>query len=512
MRLEAHPFAVVLTAHRALESSGVLVARRGPIEKRVLLDAGVPVDCRSNLVHETLSRFLASTGKLSDEDANAALSRSVAKGRLLGELLVEEERLDADELKRLLQQNLARKLFDLFTWRNGELRFESGPHRSESRQSLKLPRLIVTGVERFMPQPAVDRLVAPFAGALLARAPDGAARVLEVRLRGSETALYGALAAPRRMDELLASLGFEATELSRLLLAFALVGLVIPHDAGAAAQRSQLSRRSRLETERTFEGREPPVSPPVVPDPSPPDPGEVARRRERVSEAFSALPSQDPFELLGVGDDAPIEEVRNRYVDFARELAPWRYEGPELAGVSDSARQLFFAGALAFASLSDPQTREALRSDRRARREAALRESRASYFKIETDLLDAEVQFEKGLRLKGDGRLEPALQQFDFAVDCDPQNGRYRAEAAYCRYSLDPPSSAVHALEELREAQRVDPGAAEGFLYAGEICAQLRRFAEAEGHFRRAAKLLGPNDRRALNALHELGQRKRKKR
>uniref|UniRef100_UPI001B4A0A99 hypothetical protein n=1 Tax=Amaricoccus sp. TaxID=1872485 RepID=UPI001B4A0A99 len=90
VRFAETPFPLLLVAHQAAESSGLLIARRGPIEKRVVLDRGVPVECRSNLAHETFSRFLAAAGRLTDEEANATLSRSVARGVLLGEILLEE--------------------------------------------------------------------------------------------------------------------------------------------------------------------------------------------------------------------------------------------------------------------------------------------------------------------------------------------------------------------------------------------------------------------------------------
>jgi len=189
VRLDETPFALLLAAHHAQESSGLLVATRGPIEKKVLFDQGVPVNCRSNLVHETLSRFLAARGRLSDESANSALARSVAEGKLLGEMLVEEGTLGSEELLRLLQENLARKLFDLFAWKDGEARFEPGSHRSETAARMKVPRMIVTGVERFMPQAAVDRMVGPLAGSLLALDPEAPRRLPEVRPSARETAV-----------------------------------------------------------------------------------------------------------------------------------------------------------------------------------------------------------------------------------------------------------------------------------------------------------------------------------
>jgi curved DNA-binding protein CbpA len=507
--LDEFPFALVLAAHHDAGSSGMLRARRGRVEKRVLLDHGVPVECRSNLVHETLSRFLVAAGKLSDTASIAALGRAAARDKLLGEMLVEEGVLEADELQRLLQQNLARKLFDLFAWRDGGVHFEAGGRRSETAQRVNVPRLIVTGVERFTPQEVVDRQFAPLAVAPLALVSGHEERAAAVRATASERKLLDAVVTPRRIEELITELGESAEELARKLWAFTLVGLIAP--ATGAERRPAPAQPSRTE----------PTSAPPKLEPTPDEEvrrqeiaraqgREAERLRRRVKDAFATRESQDAFELLGVADDASLEQIRERYAACVKELGPWRFELDELAEVADQAAELFYSAALAYAELADPHRREELRIARRQKREESVRESRASYFKIETDLLDAGVQFEKGLALREARKWDLALQQFEFAVDCDPQNGAYRAEAALVRFLLAPSSMGSPALKELREAQRIDPRAPEPFLYAGKICAELSRFAEAEKHYRQAAKLLGPEDRRGLDALAELGRRKRR--
>jgi len=533
--LGEHPFAVLLAAHAESESSGMLLARRGRIEKKVLLERGVPVDCRSNLVHETLSRFLVTVGKLSDRDSNAALSRATAEGRLLGEMLVEEGVLEADELQRFLQQSLARKLFDLFAWREGTVRFEGGSHRSETAQRLKVPRLIMTGIERFTPQEVVDRQLGAFAGQLLALHPDHATLAVDLRPNERERALLAQLAKPGRIEELMSRIDAPAEEISRLVWGLALVGLLVPAESlprppqprDPVPAASPPAAPAPLEPTPADVAAAPPAGSPEAPADSPrtqadadsaPSPIEAILREEnerlrnRVLSAAKEARGRDPFEILGAPDEATVEEIRDRFAEFAREFGPWQFAHADLADVESLARELFFAGAVAYARLADPKERESLRAARRARRDSAVRESKQSYFKIETDLLDAEAQFEKGMALKGAGKWDLALQQLDFAVDCDPQNGVYRAEAALARFRLAPSQQASKVIEELKEAQRVDPRAPEAFLYAGELCMEMLRFAEAEIHLRKAARLLGPDDRRALDRLAELGQRKRKKR
>ena len=502
VRFADTPFPLLLVAHRAAESTGLLVARRGPIEKRVVLARGVPVECRSNLAHETFSRFLAAAGRLTDEEANAALSRSVARGVLLGEILVEEGRMDATELQRLLQQSLARKLFDLFTWRDGEVTFESGAFTTAAALKVKVARLVLTGIERFVPQETIDAAIGPLAGSLFARHPGAGELAEELRPTVREQAVLAALEQPRRLEELLPIAALPLAELSRQIWGLAMLGLVIPAD------------RLLILTRR-------PEPPPVAAAPPanalPPMPmvlpaEEAARIRDRVAIAFSRLREQDPFDLLAAADATTIDEIRARYFAFARQFAPWQFAAPELLSAAPAAEELFAAGALAFARLSDPKEREALRSARLSPPGATHRTAgpTPASFRIQTDLLDPELQYKKGRALKEGQRWSQALQQFDFAADCDPQNGAYRAEAAHCRFLLAPTTMGAKALDALKEAQRIDPESITPYLYAGEIAAHLGKFDDAETYLRSAAKRLGPTDRRALDALRDLAKKRKK--
>jgi tetratricopeptide (TPR) repeat protein len=531
------------------------VARRGPIEKRVVLAHGVPVECRSNLAHETLSRFLAAAGRISDVDANAALSRSVARGVLLGEILIEEGRIEAGELQRLLQQSLARKLFDLFTWRDGEISFESGDFVTAAALKVKVPRLVLTGIERFVPQETIDAVIAPHVGVLLRRPPGTEELVEELRPTARERALLAALESPKRLDELLPVSGLDVEELSRCIWGLAVLGLVVPAERLPVAGRTSAPLPVPAAEISPAPATASPAAaaPAIAAEPTrrilPSE--EAARIRERVATAFGNLRVQDPFDLLQAADATTVDEIRERYFAFAREFAPWQFETPELATAVPAAEELFAAGALAFARLSDSRERDALRT---ARKERAAPSSAATpakspditpprlpsspepgaaaplappatvlpapthrsagptpaSFRIDTDLLDPELQFKKGRALKEAQRWGPALQQFDFAADCDPQNGAYRAEAAHCRFLLAPSRMGPKALDELKEAQRIDPEAITPYLYAGEIAAQLARFDEAETFLRAAAKRLGTEDRRALDALRELAKKRKK--
>jgi hypothetical protein len=518
------PFALLLVAHHAAGTTGMLVARRGPLEKRVLLSAGTPIDCRSNLVHETLSRFLVSIGRLSRDEETVLLARSSAEGRLFGQILLQAGRIDEADLHKVMQQNLAKKLLDLFTWRDGEIAVERGEIPSSSALRVRVPQLVLTGITRFMPREGLERAIAPLAGRPLVRGDLLTAERSTLRLGERERRLLAQLETPRRFEELLVSGAGRPAEVARSLLALALLGGVLPapEPAPTAAVAAKAPRPPAAPP--TPRATPPPAAPPPLVEPfaaagsAPPPAAEAIAPTpagasfDEIRTLYETFRDRDPFDLLGVDEVATAREIDRRFVEFSRAFAPWPWRESGRGDVADRVTEIFLAGVLAYAKLLDADAFEGLLRARRERRAEADRPAAGHDFRIETDLLDADAQFKKGLAFKQAGKLDLAQQQLDFAADCDPQNGLYLAEAAHCRFRLAPSTNAARALEELVDAQRVDPACAEACLYAGEIAAHLGRLAEAEEHDRQAARLLGPQDRRALDALRELGQRKRKQR
>jgi tetratricopeptide (TPR) repeat protein len=224
-------------------------------------------------------------------------------------------------------------------------------------------------------------------------------------------------------------------------------------------------------------------------------------------QAYLSYRRQDAFDLLGVPEEGTPAVFEAKYLDFARRFAPWGLEGPELLALQERARDLFLAGARAYAELTDREQRETLVFRRRTLREERARKPAAS-FAIKTDLLDAEAQHKKGMALMDTGKVREALMLLEFAADCDPQNSLYAAELAYCRF-LNTTAHADRAIKELQEALRRDPNCGLAAYYAGEIHRQVGSADEAEAFLRRAIKLMSP-DRRPIDSLKALStERKR---
>jgi len=494
--------APLLLAHALHQHTLVLEVRRRQVWKRICFEQGVPVDCRSNLAHETLGRYMVLEGKLSEEDFTAGLSRSAARGVPLGEVLLEGGLVTAADLYKILQQNLAKKLLDLFTWTEGDFGWLDESPAPESSLKVKVPQLILTGLTRFAPQEEVDMAVGPLVGKKLALHPTPPFPLEELRLSPRQSQLADALRPGRRLGELAEMTGLPAEEIARLLYALCTLGVAAPSD----------SLPRDLLTETGSIRRPPPPLPPALSarpvatttaQASDPPPPELERRRDEIMQAYLSYRRQDSFDLLGAPEDGTPALFAQKFLAFAQRFAPWGLDHPELA---EKARDLFLAGARAYAELADSEQRGTLLFRRKTLREERARKPAAS-FAIKTDLLDSEAQYNKGKALMDAGKVRDALLLLEFASDCDPQNSLYAAELAYCRF-LNTTAHGDRALRELKEALRRDPKCGLAAFYAGEIHRQLGNREEAESYLRRAIKLMSP-DRRPIDALKNLSADRR---
>ena len=297
---------------------------------------------------------------------------------------------------------------------------------------------------------------------------------------------------PLRIDELAPVCGLAYEDLTRALYALSLIELVVP--------AARLPRQ--------------PVSPAAAPKRKGPVAEPATARaantavvsdsiRKELMELVLNHRRRDPFDLLGIEPETAATTAHRCFLRFAEKFAPWKFEGD----LAESARDVFLAGARAYAQVCDPQRRAALVADRKHPAATAAPSAASSaprdVFRVETKLLDPEAQFRTGMKLVAGGRYGPAVEQLAFAADLDPQNLQYRSELAFCRFRADPEANAIKALEELCEVTRVDPLHGLGLFYTGEILRHAGRLDEAEVFLKRSIKPMTP-DRRPIDALREL--------
>ena len=469
--LDETPYAVLLLALAVKEESAVLELRRNQLQKTIIFDGGAPVDCRSNIATEMLSRFLVAGGKLTEADERAAVSESAARGVPIGEVLTERNLISPSELYRALQQNLGRKLLEPFSWTSGTWSISRDAPQSSSVLRVKVPQLLVTGIQKVEPQENADAAVASLAGPYLTLSEKPLFPLDDVKLTSSQQKVVDAARRGARLEEVRA--GVEQDELNRALYALMLLGVI----GGAVGSQPTVEAR-RAE------------SPPLHRDEA--EARVPAASVDEVLAAYLSCRRKDAFDLLGVPEDAGPVAIIKMYLWMAERFLPSRCEDKE------KAQDVFLAIARAYAELADPMRRDALLRKRAKLREEAVAAAEAG----PGALIDPEALLKSGRNLAAAGKLREALSSFELAAECDAQNGTYAAEAAWCRYRLGN-TPAPAAMKLLKNAIRIDPQAGVAYLYAGQVQAALGHRVEAAAYLDRA-KTLMPGDPRPAEAARIL--------
>ncbi len=502
------PFAVLLHALAVHRRSATLEIERPPLSKSIILEQGMPVDCRSNSLHETLGRFMVARGEISEDQERECFQKAVARGIQFGEMLILEGLLTASKLYRLLQQNLAKKLLDGFTWRSGEFRLVDELPDVESPLKVNSPQLVVTGIAKFALDEEVNEAIGPLVGKTLYLHPSPPFSLTDIRLSVNQRKLADFLGPGKRIDELAAETTIPFNEIMRLLYSLAVIGVVVSEDrmpevVPAASAPAAAEQPPEEETV-------PLPAMDLEPEPVPAAPTVSDEEQDALMSVYLRHRKLDAFDLLELQEGASQTNVEEKFLDYSQRFAPWKFDLPGFAGLVEKAEDVFLAGGRAFGELCDRERRNALLLRRRNLREQRQKTPTRDQFMIKSDLLDPESQFKKGRALMQAGRHHEAVQQLEFAHDCDPQNSTYRAELAYCRYLLSPTTELKDSAEKLREALRIDPKCGVAIFYSGVLQGELGNFAEAENLLRASIKMLMP-DRRPIQALKELQDKQKKK-
>ncbi|MFL5321886.1 MAG: response regulator [Myxococcaceae bacterium] len=116
-------FPEVLAEVYRWKGTGALLLRREKVKKIVYFKDGLPVSIKSNLLQECLGRVMVRERMISDQECEESLQRMKKSGRQQGTVLVEMGCISPHNLNYALQMQLQTKLFDVFTWDNGEYQF-----------------------------------------------------------------------------------------------------------------------------------------------------------------------------------------------------------------------------------------------------------------------------------------------------------------------------------------------------------------------------------------------------
>ncbi|QSQ20081.1 DUF4388 domain-containing protein [Pyxidicoccus parkwayensis] len=497
------PFPLLLHSLMVEERTCTLELKVRQREKRIVFEDGAPVGCQSNLLHETLGKFLVEKGRLSEADYQKSLAESVSSGLQMGALLIQKSLISPFDLYKQLQANLAHKLLDCFRWTDAKYRLIADAETPDASVRMNTAQLILTGIANVMPFDAVATHFTFTDERRFGQMPGVEAGL---KLSSKDARLFQALRQRPTFNELMERTGFDTETVLRRLYALCLLevsGFVEDVDARAAKLASAPPAT-------------PAPAPIVVETPAPvqsapqaqgtPFSDEDEKARNELVSAFLAHRSKDPFTLLEVTEDVQPVPLRKAFFAWADKHSPLRFQTPELR---EKAEALLAAYAKAFGALSDAEQNLLWRKRRAAQREKERgnnRPSTAEQFRIRTDLLDATTQFDEARRRLDARNFAGAFEYFEYACDIDPKP-LYKAYRAFARYLMKPEAHGRLALQELQDVLREDPGMELGWSFLGEVGMGEGQWPLAEDAYRKAFKL-NPKNRRYVELIQEIVKRR----
>jgi DnaJ-domain-containing protein 1 len=369
--LDETPFGAVLLAQYLERRSVALELRCRNVHKTLLLERGVPVECRTNLVRETFGEFLVSEGRISAFQWKESLAEGAERGVRIGEVLIERSFLDPIDLPGALQRNLGRRLLECFTWQKGDYRLVSELPETTPSSRINVARLAFTGLSRYTALEQMLAWVGPLPNRPLFLHHQPPVELHELRLPPTLRNLVTTLRREQPAKSLLKRNTLSRDELIRSLAALAVMEVIVVRRAAEDVEALDDEIRIELEEENSpeqeecaYKGSDRELSP-----------EEAFRLRNEITVEHMTLARKGAYEVLGVTADTPKDEVRRRYVELVEHYAPARYETSELHSVAQMADDLLRATVTAYSEIADPQRGKPGGGADRCRRRATLRAS-----------------------------------------------------------------------------------------------------------------------------------------
>lgn len=450
--------------------TGAFHFQSGKKRKVLFLDKGRPAAIRSNVVRECLGQRLLSAGRINKHALQESLRRSRAGEGRQGEILVGMGAVTEQDVEEALRHQGEEKFFELFSWNEGSVHFEpdsQAPALATLLENLSPEDSILRGVEHMHPD-ALERALSPLRGQKVS--VDVQALPKSIRRMPEVEALGTALTAAKGNADVAIQVH------AALVHALHVLGGI---QAGSGKP---------------------------APAPAPESTGAGAASRApatlaELQQLYSEQQGQTHFEVLGVKENAPTSEVKSGFFRLAKRFHPDRYGG-EPEEVRLLAGEVFARISAAHEVLTE--------ADQRAAYVETLKGEDGSAREV-SQILTAEVQFQKGEALLKKKDYRRALEQFKWAIELNPEEGEFRALYGWAAYLCNPgdEKARAEARQELEKAVELSPRSVTGYYYLGRLLKACADIPSAEKMFRKAVEL-EPNHVEANQELRVLRMRREK--
>ncbi len=450
------------------QRTGLLYLRRNDQERALYLSSGDVVFATSEYPDDRLGERLLKTGRitLAQYERSAEL---LQKGKRQGAILVEQGFISSKELVAAVTDQVREIALSVFTWFDGEYRFEGRALSSNEVIALRISSgdLILQGIRRIADWSRLCSEI-PRLDAVLEKADDPRNLYQTVHLSKEERALAAAVDGRATIRELFARSQLPPLHTLQIIHFLLSVGMVVEQGAISIGDEKFVPQQAVEPKAGTIEE---PVPEPAVAD------------RARIENAFHLLGRQDHYQVLHVSRQATREEVRKAYFRLAKEYHPDLHFQDGLEDLKPKLEALFARITQAY----DVLAMEKMRQEYDMTLAMAMGSPSATAAKettVEGDQVRAKVQYRRGAEALRRGDLQQAVVCLEWAIRLAPREAAYYdlLGQAFTRIS----GKLREAEEAFKKAIELDPARAAhyvglGLVYkrAGVLQRAIRQFEEA---------------------------------
>jgi DNA-binding response OmpR family regulator len=470
--LKRTPFARVLQRLFARRSTGSLLLMRDTTKKIVSFVDGYPVSVRSNVLAECLGQILLQQRLISNEALQESLRRMKAEKRQQGEILVEMGVLSPYNLSRALVEQLEAKLFEVFSWPDGQYMFKVGqpPEGDALRLDRSPAALILEGIRRHYPVSRQDSVLTAYAGKYVALSPDPVLRLQEVTSDPGEQQFVKDIDGRTRLETVIDSARISRDRARLLLVALSQAGMIEPADAPIRKHGTPTPAAVTTAVD-------------VASGPASVPGGAVLLSANQLGLVAQTVRSQNHYWALGIKPDDPIETVDQAYEALARSFHPDRYrQRPEED--RRTAQEIFDRLTEAHRVLSDPTRRRAY--------VAKLEKQRPNDApSVPLPSGAAKEIYEAGMQHLRANRHRESVEAFRQAARMLPDQADFRAALGWALFREAPADARAGraARAELLRAIQLDPKSHRARYYLGHFYAQSGQADLAIAEFEKLLEL-----------------------
>jgi tetratricopeptide (TPR) repeat protein len=448
---------------------GTLTLVRGDETRHLFFEKGELRTATSSREGQRIGAFLKRRGWITDQDLSWALETVAKQGRArLGKILLEKglvsrQVLDA-EMRRLVEEIV----FSTFEWTDGEYRFQSstGVLDPDVALTLSTAAIIVEGIRR-LPESDVFRERLGDGKVVPILSSDPMSRYQYLPLTPQEAYILSRIDGRLDLDSLLKIGGTSRVATAKIVYALLSCGIVEWRKEGVAPQATSGIEALNVEVAAQASQRTP-------------------GHAELVRNTYRRIDWLSHYELLGVRNDAPVEEIHQAYFERSRLFHPDLRHREDLAHCEKELMTVFERLKTAHETLSEPA--------RRAEYDASLAAPPVPAASLGESTSNPQARkqlatqnYRRARALIEQKDYHPAVEMLREAIRFVPNNAEYRFTLA--QVEMKNAMWIARGLENLKEAARLEPRRPQYVREAAVALHDHGRDEEAEPFARRALDL-----------------------